>query len=199
MKPPDETSAPPSDASAAVRPAPTSSTAPAAGPRIDPRWGVALVALLGLLTVFWPKAKSAEAEPSSEGGFVIDGAGRPTPLARELKPVTLVHFWATWCPPCVEELPELVRFASGVSDDRFGLVLVAVADEPAAAKKFLGTERFPLFFDPDWEVAHRFSTDKIPETHLVVQGKTVESFIGASDWRSADVQGRVLRYLQGRN
>ena len=58
---------------------------------------------------------------------------------------------------------------------------------------------FPLLFDPSWEVAHRFSTRKLPETHVVVAGEVVESFIGASDWASGDVQNRVLRYLRGRN
>ena len=178
--------------------------APAASPHkrssaIDPRWGVLLVALLVLSTVFWPRRGAGESEPPpAEGGFVLDATGRPIPLGRELKQVTLVHFWATWCPPCLDELPKLVRFAEGVTDDRFGLVLVAVADETRGAQRFLGSERFPLFFDPDWEVAHRFRTEKLPETHLVVQGKVVESFIGASDWQSRDVQGRVLRYLSGR-
>ena len=167
---------------------------------IDPRWGVAGVALLCLATLFWPRASSeASAAPESEGGFLLDAGGRPTPIAREMKPVTLVHFWATWCAPCVEELPKLLAFGSGVSDDRFGLLLVAVADQPEEAKKFLGSELFPLLFDPSWEVAHRFSTEKLPETHLVVNGEVVESFIGASDWSAGDVQGRVLRWLQGRN
>jgi thiol-disulfide isomerase/thioredoxin len=167
---------------------------------LDPRWGVAAVALLGLATIFWPRASSeAATAPESEGGFLLDAGGRPTPIAREMKPVTLVHFWATWCAPCVEEMPKLLAFASGVGDDRFGLLLVAVADQPEAAKKFVGSERFPLLFDPSWEVAHRFSTEKLPETHLVVSGEVVESFIGASDWSARDVQGRVLRWLQGRN
>jgi cytochrome c biogenesis protein CcmG/thiol:disulfide interchange protein DsbE len=92
-------------------PAPTASPAPEPAARgLDPRWGVLVVALLSLATVFWPRsdAGSAEAPPAAEGGFVFDAAGRPTPLGREMKPVTLVHFWATWCPPCVAELPELV-------------------------------------------------------------------------------------------
>ena len=166
---------------------------------IDPRWGVGIVAALAIATVFWPRADPSSAEPKSEGGFVFDESGRPTPLGREMKPVTLVHFWATWCAPCIEELPRLMEFAAGVADDRFGLLLVAVADQPEAAKKFLGNERFPLFFDPEWEVAHRFGTQKLPETHVVVRGEVAESIIGASDWRTNDVRGRVLRYLQGRN
>jgi cytochrome c biogenesis protein CcmG/thiol:disulfide interchange protein DsbE len=173
-------------------------TATKARRSIDPRWGVVLVAVLALATAFWPHAKSGAEPAAIEGGFVLDGGGRPIPLARELKPVTLVHFWATWCPPCMDELPKLVAFADGISDDRFGLVLVAVADQPDTAKKFLGSERFPLLFDPSWEVAHRFATEKLPETHLLVKGEVVESFIGASDWTAGDLQKRVLRYLSGR-
>jgi thiol-disulfide isomerase/thioredoxin len=184
---------------AASEPAPPAPAPTAAKPAIDPRWGVLVVALLVVATVFWPRAGTGAAEPPpAQGGFVLDATGRPIPLGRELKPVTLVHFWSTWCPPCLDELPKLVRFAEGVGDDRFGLVLVAVADETRAAQRFLGSERFPLFFDPDWEVAHRFRTEKLPETHLVVQGEVVESFIGASDWLNREVQNRVLRHLSGR-
>ena len=160
--------------------------------RIDPRWGVLLVALLALATILWPHAAK---EPPAAGGFLIDESGRPVPLSRELKPVTLVHFWATWCPPCLAELPRLVDFAAGVDDPRFGLILVAVADESSAAKKFLGSERYPLLFDPDWEVAKRFSTSKLPETHLLVRGEVVDSFIAAQDWRQPEIRQRVLSRL----
>lgn len=166
-----------------------------AGPRIDPRWGVALVALLALATVFWPRATK---EPPSEGGFLIDDGGRPVPISRELKPVTLVHFWATWCPPCLEELPRLMQFAESVEDDRFGLLLVAVRDEAVEAKRFLGSDRYPLLFDPQWEVAHRFSTSKLPETHLLVRGEVVDSFIAAQDWRRPEIRERVLAHLTPR-
>src|SRR5262245_49709476 len=104
----------------------TTETAPAApiapipprAPRSsDPRARAVRGAVLALATAFWPHTRTDAEPPAAEGGFVLDGGGRPIPLARELKPVTLVHFWATWCPPCMDELPKLVRFADGVADD----------------------------------------------------------------------------------
>ena len=101
----------------------------------------------------------------------------------------------------VRDWEEYGKYQAGFLDifTKYRGELLAVSDEPQKAKKFLGSERFPLLFDPDWEVAHRFKTEKLPETHVVVQGKVVESFIGASEWLNRDVQGRVLRYLSGRN
>lgn len=178
MEPPIET----------VPPAPASPSG-IAGPA---RFVVALAVVAALAALFWPRSESAPVR--RPGGFLIDAAGRPQPLARELKPVTLVHFWATWCPPCLTEIPSLVAWAREARSERFGLVLVAVDDDPEAARKFVGGADFPLLFDPDWDVAHRFGTDKLPESHLVVGGEVVDSFIGAADWSDPAVRARVQKW-----
>lgn len=142
--------------------------------------------------LFWPR--SVHERELRPGGFLVDANGRPQPLVRELKPVTLVHFWATWCPPCLGEIPELLAFARQARDERFGLVLVAVADDPDGARRFVGDADFPLLFDPGWDVAHRFATEQLPETHLVVGGRVVDSFIGATDWADPAVRARVQKW-----
>ncbi len=152
---------------------------------------VAIVAAAAAL--FWPRP--ATSPMSAPGGTLVDPNGRPVPLARELKPVTLVHFWATWCPPCRPELPELVRFAREVKNPRFGVVFVAVADEPAAARSFFDAPDLNLLFDPTWDVAHRFGTDQIPETHLLVDGKVVHSFIGATAWGDPAVRAQIQKWI----
>lgn len=159
---------------------------------LQSRLVLALAVGAALAALFWPRGDgSREIRP---GGFLIDAAGRPQPLARELKPVTLLHFWATWCPPCITEIPSLVEYATTLRDGRVGLVLVAVDDDPERARTFLGTAEFPLLYDPDWDVAHRFGTRQLPETHIVVEGRVVDSFIGAADWRDPQVRARVQKW-----
>ena len=119
-------------------------------------------------------------------------------LASRLAPATLVHFWATWCPPCRQEIPSLLAFAGEVGPERLTLVLVAVADERDRAVSFVGNPRYPVLFDPVWDVARRFRTNQLPETHLVLDGKLAESFLGASDWRSSPARQTVLARLAGR-
>jgi thiol-disulfide isomerase/thioredoxin len=156
------------------------------------RAGLAIAVALAAAALFWPRG--AAERRHVPGGFLVDAQGRPQPLGRELKPATLVHFWATWCAPCLTEIPALVEFGRAWTSGERGLVLVAVADEPAAARRFLGDEEFPLRFDPAWDVAHRFGTEQLPETHLVLDGRVVESFVGATDWRDPAVRARVQKW-----
>lgn len=145
-----------------------------------------------LAALFWPR--SAPQGLPRPGGELVDADGARLPLAGELGPVTLIHFWATWCPPCVTEIPTLVEFAA--SDQAAGVtfLMVAVSDDPRRAAEFLGAARLPLRFDPDWDVAHRFDTRQLPETHIVVDGRVVDSFIGAFDWRERAVRARVQKW-----
>jgi thiol-disulfide isomerase/thioredoxin len=178
---------------------PTTSTAPpiadeparSRGARLG-RIAFALVAVAALAALLWPRGT----RNASAGGFLVDAGGRPAPLVRELKPTTLVHFWSTWCPPCLTEIPVLIAYGRERADERFGLVLVAVADQPAKAERFLGDSPFPLRFDPNWEVAHRFGTRKLPETHLLVGNEVVESFIGETNWNDPQVRARVEKHLR---
>lgn len=150
-----------------------------------------LAVVAALAALFWPHEKSTARVP---GGYPVDEAGRPRPLARELAPVTLVHFWATWCPPCLTEIPSLIAYADEPDEPRPAVLLIAVADDPAAARRFVAAADPPLLFDPTWDVAHRFGTDALPETHLVVDGKVVDSFIGATDWSDPSVRARIQKW-----
>ena len=174
-------------ATAAADPAPGPPAAPPAGGRLGRLSPQAKIALglgtaIALALLLWPRSK---AERKFEDGSLIDESGATVALAGELAPATLVHFWATWCPPCRQEIPSLLAFAGEVGDRRLKLVLVAVADERDRAVEFVGNPRYPVLFDPVWDVARRFRTTQLPETHLILDGKIAASFIGAADWHDA--------------
>ncbi len=75
---------------------------------------------------------------------------------------------------------------------------MAVADERDRAVAFVGNPRYPVLFDPVWDVARRFRTEQLPETHLVLDGKLAATFVGAADWRDSVARRTVLARLDER-
>jgi thiol-disulfide isomerase/thioredoxin len=172
---------------------PTPPPAPPATRRLGPaRFVLALALVAAAAALFWPRGGvPRQARP---GGYPIDAAGRPQPLAREFRDVTLVHFWASWCPPCLTEIPSLLGWARSARSARLAVVLIAVADDPGVARRFVGPTDLPVLFDPSWDVAHRFGTEKLPETHVVVDGEVVDTFVGATDWADPAVSARIQKW-----
>jgi thiol-disulfide isomerase/thioredoxin len=179
----------------ASAPSAASPPAPAGNPALglQSRLMVVLVGLLALAVLFWPHESGSFREP---GGFLLDSGGRATTLGPHLAPVSLVHFWATWCPPCIEEAPALSRLARDFSSHReFAVVMVAVADSRDRVGSLLGNSADRVLFDPKWDVAHRYGTEKLPETYLVVNGRIVEKFIGETDWDRREMREKIAAHL----
>ncbi|NPA26701.1 MAG: TlpA family protein disulfide reductase [Chloroflexi bacterium] len=85
------------------------------------------------------------------------------------KPVVL-NFWATWCPPCVEELPMIARYAQQYQD-QFHVVLINVDESPGHVKTFLedlGLDPLPpVVLDAKAEVALRYRVNGLPTTFFL--------------------------------
>lgn len=103
------------------------------------------------------------------------------------------HFWATWCGPCLSELPELLAMADTWKSQ--GVVLVAVAVDQSwyqVEEFFLShpdlapiKERFTLLLDPEAKVADAFKSYRFPETFLINTRFEIDNkFTGAQPWQS---------------
>lgn len=167
---------------------------PAAGLSKQAKLGVALLVVCALAALFWPRGGKTFKEP---GGFPLDLDGRPAKLGEQLAPVSLVHFWATWCPPCIDEIPSLQRLVRDFRDhEDFSVVMIAVNDEKTKVAPFLGPGWDMVLFDPTWDVAKRYGTDKLPETYLVVRGEVVEKYVGATNWDDPKVRAQLTSLLR---
>lgn len=154
---------------------------------------MAILVAAALAALFWPRGDGTFKEP---GGFLYDASGRATTLGPRLAPVTLVHFWATWCPPCIEEIPALQRLARDFSaHEDFAIVMVAVQDTTEKVQSFLGPSADMALYDPKGDVANRYGTQKLPETYIVVGGDVVEKFEGMTQWDSPEIRERLSSLL----
>jgi peroxiredoxin len=105
--------------------------------------------------------------------------------------VVLVHFWATWCPPCVEELPVLDRMYRGLAGRDLEVLAVSV-DEGGAdgVASFLkkNAVSLPVLLDPGASVAHSYGTFKFPETYILDRNGIVRyKVIGEADWSNPEI------------
>ncbi len=158
------------------------------------RLGLAALAVCALSALFWPRGDRLVKEP---GGFLYDPDGRATTIGPRLAPVTLVHFWATYCPPCIEEIPALQRLVHDFAGHQdFTVVMVAVSDSSDKVRAFLGPGADMVLFDPQGEVAGRYGTQKLPETYLVVEGRVVRKFIGNTNWDDPALRTELTAHLK---
>jgi peroxiredoxin len=109
--------------------------------------------------------------------------------------VVVLNFWATWCPPCVEETPSLEKFAEQMRLQGVAVMGVSVDQDVAALQTFAAQQHlsFPILRDPNQSVANRYGTFQFPETYIIDQeGRVAEKLIGAVDWQDP----RVVTFVQ---
>jgi cytochrome c biogenesis protein CcmG/thiol:disulfide interchange protein DsbE len=109
--------------------------------------------------------------------------------------VVLVNFWATWCPPCVEELPSLMTLQERMKG-RVVVVGVSIDVDGDAYHRFLKLHgiNFVTVRDPDQKVAGMYGTSGWPETYIIDrQGVLRRKFVGPVDWNAPDVVAFLSR------
>jgi thiol-disulfide isomerase/thioredoxin len=139
------------------------------------------------------RARTAEPAPAFE---LTDLGGRVVRLDDFRGRVVVLNFWATWCAPCRDEMPELERVGRELGGR--GLVVVAVnlkeaheKVEPFAAELGLS---FPVLLDPTGEVGERYRVQALPSTYFVGRDGALAGFaLGYRDWESPGARA----YLAG--
>lgn len=99
--------------------------------------------------------------------------------------VLVLHFWASWCAPCVEEAAPLNDFARNVSASGVVVVGVSIDTNQKAYNKFIAQNKiaFETFRDPEANISASYGTFKVPETYIIDRtGKVVQKVIGEGDW-----------------
>jgi len=100
--------------------------------------------------------------------------GEPASLEEFRGKVVFLNFWATWCPPCVAEMPDIQDLYNKVDRDQVVFVMVSVDEDPEKAQRFISKKGFdfPVYF-PQGSVPAAFSSDAIPATFVISPEGTI--------------------------
>jgi len=142
----------------------------------------------------------ATPQPAPQAQFT-DLDGKSVSLADFQGKPAIINLWATWCRPCLKEMPSLDRLQAGlkgklavaaVSQDRGG------ADKVEPFVKSLGLESLQVYVDPTSGVGHAFGARGLPTSIVIdAKGDVVGRVEGAAEWDSAAMMAVLKPLLQG--
>jgi len=142
------------------------------------------------------------AEAPEIAGLVLNGAPG-TKLSQYRGRVVAVDFWATWCTPCLQSIPELERVRTEIGEagfaDRFEIVSVNVDDDIPKARRFLEKHpvSYPVIGDPIGIAMQRYGPWKLPATFLLApDGKVHMIWLGYADYFPGDIKKLALEMLR---
>ena len=122
--------------------------------------------------------------------FTVQDAERTVTLSQLRGQVVVLNFWATWCPPCVEEMPSMVRMQERLKSKGVTVLGVSIDVDNDAYHRFLKQYgvNFLTVRDPDKKSPTLYGTFGWPETYIIDRNGVVRrKFIGAVDWNSPEV------------
>jgi thiol-disulfide isomerase/thioredoxin len=177
-------------------------------------WARCATALIALLLAF-AVAVAAEDEkpklgefipatppqPAPEVGFT-DMDGKPVKLADFRGKLLVLNLWATWCLPCLEEMPSLEQLQVLLPDN---LVVIAVSEDRGGAKvvepfvEKLGLKKVKIYLDPKSDAGHAFEVRGLPTSIVIgADGKVLGRVEGAADWDSFEMRDALTPFLPKR-
>jgi cytochrome c biogenesis protein CcmG, thiol:disulfide interchange protein DsbE len=125
--------------------------------------------------------------------FTVSDSRTSIHLASYRGQVVLVNFWASWCAPCIEELPSLLEFHR--EHPEYPILAVSIDEDEHAYQRFLVQRHvdFLTVWDPGESAANKYGATGWPETFIIDrQGNMRRRFIGATDWTDPE----IIRYLK---
>ncbi len=122
--------------------------------------------------------------------FTVQDSDRKVSLNQFRGQVVVLNFWATWCPPCVEEMPSLARMQQKMKAKGVEVLAISVDADESAYRKFLKDHSVDLLTvrDPDQKSNNLYGTFKFPETYIIDRsGVLRRKFIGPVDWSQPEI------------
>ena len=153
-------------------------------------------------------ADSNRVEPRPAEPFSLkDSTGKPHKLTDLKGSVVLIHFWASWCPPCLPELPEIVALAHDYEGKKLKVLAISQDEQWQNALDVFpkGSEiggamprNLLMVLDDHGQISDKYGSYMFPETYLInSKQQIVAKLVGPQDWSSADIRGLIDKTLSG--
>lgn len=170
--------------------------------------GLVLALLIGAGWLIRDRFTPVEVGSRAPNFTAVDLQGRPVSLADLRGQVVFLNIWATWCPPCREEMPSMQRLHEELAPE--GLRIVAVSIDAARGKtdpsgraggdlQVFAEEyglTFDIWHDPSGEIQRIYRTTGVPESLVINRaGVIVKKVVGATDWDSEASMDMFRRLL----
>jgi thiol-disulfide isomerase/thioredoxin len=128
--------------------------------------------LIVLLTSFITNGNCQEKENFLAPNFTGKTAeGKEIKLSDYKGKVVLIDFWASWCPPCREEMPELIKFYKAHKNDKFEIIAVNIDNDSKNMQSFLDKlfpkPEFPILADNEKQIPELFNIEAMPTTIFI--------------------------------
>ena len=140
--------------------------------------------------------------PGGDFGVVapVDGGGQPADMAPYRGKRLLVNLWATWCAPCIEELPSLGKLQQALGGEDFQVVTIAVQErDPARIAPFLekhGAGKLPVLIDRDDTIRKVAQVTALPTSLLVDRDGAVKAMLaGDASWHCGAALAAVKSFI----
>ncbi len=154
---------------------------------------LSLVAALSLVLI---AGCDRGAHPAQTGkvapDFTVSDGSTSIHLASYRGKVVLLNFWASWCGPCIEELPSLLQLHH--DDPNVVVLAVSIDEDPYAYSTFIRNRHVDLITvrDPNQTAANLYHTDMWPETYLIDRSGIIRrKFVGATDWSDPEIRAYI--------
>ena len=128
----------------------------------------------------------------------VDLKGDVWSLSKLKGQVVFLDFWATWCPPCREEMPYMERLYAKLPKEKFEMIALFNKDDPAAVKNFVAKLgiTMPILSDEYNFAGTKYGLTGLPETFIIdKQGVIQEKYIGPVEWDSPEIVDMLMKYI----
>ncbi len=113
--------------------------------------------------------------------------------------IVVVNFWASWCPPCVAEMPSLQKAADQLAPHNISVLGIGVGESRESVRRFLRSTpvHFPLLLDSGSDVMDKWAAPSLPTTIVINQeGKMALLALGERDWGDAKILQQIISLQQ---